>query len=109
MSRGKYFTIGAVLTALASSLCCLPALLFLVFGVSSGFLAFFTKFEFARWILVGAAFVFLLFGYIANRQTSCDRTKKESRGKRLAFYIGLFVVIVALSFYPEIVPLFMEE
>ena len=46
MKQNSLVIIGAVFTALLSTLCCLPALLFLFFGVSSGVLSFFTTLEY---------------------------------------------------------------
>ena len=48
MKKESLSMIGAVFTALLSTLCCLPAFLFLFFGVSSGVLTYFTTLEYTR-------------------------------------------------------------
>lgn len=109
MRKSKFAIIGAVLTALLSTLCCLPAFLFLFFGFSSGFLSYFTSLEYTRVPLALISVIsFLIYLYsIKNSSSSCDINKK-TRGKRYIFAIVFFLILLGLIFYPEIIPLFME-
>ncbi|QKF81790.1 transporter [Halarcobacter ebronensis] len=100
--------IGAVITALLSTLCCLPAFLFIFFGISSGLLSYFTTFTYARIPLAILTIILFIYGikkYMRNN--SCECTKKEKIKK--SFFISfllLFFLFVLL--YPELIPLFME-
>lgn len=105
MKKSRILAISAVFTAIFSTLCCLPALIFVIFGVSSGVLAFFVQFESIRWILAGISVV-LLISSIRTKSCACD---KNALIGRYASFGLLFVVILILLFYPEIVPLFLEE
>ncbi len=100
--------IGAVLTALLSTLCCLPAFLFLFFGVSSTALTFLTHLEFVRIPLALLACVFFILGYIKqNKKVACECTQTKKIRESL-FSLFVFLAILALLFYPEILPMFME-
>lgn len=100
--------IGAVFTALLSTLCCLPAFLFLFFGISSGALTVLTHLEFLRIPLALATFLFLLLAVIKqNKKIACECT--QSKKIKYAIFYGLVLLgIMALLLYPEIIPLFME-
>ncbi|EFU68914.1 heavy-metal transport protein [Aliarcobacter butzleri JV22] len=64
MKKSNFAIIGAVFTALLSTLCCLPAFIFLFFGVSSGVLSFFTTLEYTRVPLAILAIIFLYLQFI---------------------------------------------
>lgn len=100
--------ISAVFTALASTLCCLPAFFFIFFGMSSSLLAFFTTLEFIRIpMAVLTVLLFILGIRQLNKNISCKRDKK----KRLKLYIisSIFsFILIFLLFYPEILPFFMD-
>lgn len=108
MKKESLAIIGAVFTALLSTLCCLPALLFLVFGMSTGVLAYFTTLEYTRIplaILTIALFLYGLQRYRARISCKCDN--KTLFSSYLIFFC-LFVLLVFLLFYPELIPLFMD-
>ncbi|WP_418180877.1 aryl sulfotransferase [Aliarcobacter lanthieri] len=108
MNKPKIAIIGAVITALLSTLCCLPALLFLFFGITSGVLVFFTTLEVTRVPLVILTLFFLFFAFKNfRRKISCEYSKKEKL-KSYLLLILFFILIISLLFYPEILPLFME-
>lgn len=99
---------GALFSAFASTLCCLPPLLFLFFGISSGFLSYFTTMEYLRIPMALISIIFLL--YFLKKQyekISCQCTKQE-KIKKSIFPILLFFIMIFLLFYPELIPLFME-
>ncbi|MDX4067629.1 aryl sulfotransferase [Aliarcobacter skirrowii] len=108
MKQNSLAIIGAVITALLSTLCCLPALLFIFFGVSSGVLSYFTTLEYTRTPLAILAIIFFLISiYNFKKKISCSCDKKV-RFKTYIFVLIFFVLILLLLFYPEILPLFME-
>ncbi|PWE21800.1 transporter [Aliarcobacter skirrowii] len=108
MKQNSLAIIGAVITALLSTLCCLPALLFIFFGVSSGVLSYFTTLEYTRTPLAILAIIFFLISiYNFKKKISCSCDKKV-RFKTYILVLIFFVLILLLLFYPEILPLFME-
>ena len=108
MRKGSFTIIGAVITALLSTLCCLPAFLFLFFGISSGVLTYFTTLEYTRLPLFILTIALLIFSFLNFRKKiSCKCSKKEIFKQYFSF-ICLFIFIVGLLLYPEILPLFMD-
>ena len=108
MKRDSLSMMGAVFTALLSTLCCLPAFSFLFFGVSSGVLTYFTTLEYTRIPLVFLTIGFFIFTFVNFRKKiSCKCTKKELLKQYILFLI-FFIVIIALLFYPELIPYFMD-
>ncbi|RXJ79963.1 mercuric transporter MerT family protein [Arcobacter sp. F2176] len=100
--------IGAVLTALLSTLCCLPAFLFLFFGISSGVLTYFTELDFLRIPMVIITFALLFFAVKRfKKKISCKCTKKQ-RTIHIIFTTLFFSLIFFLLLYPELIPLFMD-
>ncbi len=100
--------IGAVLTALLSTLCCLPAFLFLFFGISSGVLTYFTELGFLRIPMVIITFALLFLGIKRfKKKISCKCTKKQ-RAVQIIFATLFFSLIFFLLLYPELIPLFMD-
>jgi mercuric ion transport protein len=109
MKQGiKLPIIGAVLTAFLSTLCCVPAFLFLFFGLSSGALSFLTQLDFLRIPLGILALLFFILAVIKLNQTLTCECNKEKRVKSFIGYGIIFMGIMGLLFYPEIIPLFME-
>ena len=108
MSRINIPIIGAVFTALLSTLCCLPAFLFIFFGVSSGVLTYFTSLDYLRIPMTILTIVFLFFGIKRLRKKiSCECSKKEII-TQCSLFILFFSLIFFLLFYPELIPLFMD-
>ncbi len=108
MKKSNFAIIGAVFTALLSTLCCLPAFIFLFFGVSSGVLSFFTTLEYTRVPLAILAIILFIFTiYNFRKKISCSCNKKE-KIKQYFLFIIFFILILLLLFYPELIPLFME-
>ena len=97
---------GAVIAALAASLCCLGPLLFLVLGL--GVFSAAAVFEAARPYLIGAAVLLLAFGFYRvyfRRQAACApgeacESKPINRATRIGLWIALIAVLAfALSPY----------
>lgn len=108
MKKDKIAIIGAVITASLSTLCCLPAFLFIFFGLSSGVLSYFTTLEYTRVPLSIITIVFFIFAFInLRKKISCKCSKKEIFKQYLIFSL-FFIFIFGLLFYPEIIPFFMD-
>lgn len=100
--------IGAVFTALLSTLCCLPAFLFLFFGVSGGILTYFTTLEYTRIPLAILSIAFFLWGIKnLNKKVTCKCSRKELTINVLTFSVILILLFVLL-FYPELISYLMD-
>ncbi|TLP35559.1 transporter [Arcobacter arenosus] len=100
--------IGAVFTALLSTLCCLPAFLFLFFGVSGGILTYFTTLEYIRIPMAVLTVILFIYGIKKlNGKIKCECTKGE-KVKNYFLAILFFLIVLAILLYPEIIPMFME-
>lgn len=108
MNKSKISIIGAVVTALLSTLCCLPAFIFLFFGITSGVLSLFTNLDYTRAPLAIFSIIFLCFAiYNFRKKISCSKSNKDKIFQSI-FLVSFFIFILTLLFYPEILPLFME-
>lgn len=108
MRKYNFGIIGAVFTALLSTLCCLPALLFIFFGISSGVLTYFTTLEFLRIPMTALTIILFILGIKSlNKKISCECSRKD-RIKQYSFLSAIFLFIVFLLLYPEIIPYFMD-
>jgi mercuric ion transport protein len=108
MRKEKIAIIGAVTTALLSTLCCLPAFLFIFFGFSSGVLTYFTTLQYTRIPLAILTIIFFIFAFKnLKKKIPCKYEKREVL-KQYLFFLAFFIFILALLFYPEFLPLFME-
>ena len=100
--------IGAVFTALLSTLCCLPAFIFIFFGVSSGVLTYFTSLDFLRIPMAGLTVILFILGIKSlNKKISCECSTKD-RVKQYFILSVVFLFIVFLLLYPELIPYFMD-
>ncbi|WP_419764283.1 MAG: hypothetical protein ACNI28_10925 [Arcobacter sp.] len=108
MSRINIPIMGAVITALLSTLCCLPAFLFIFLGVSSGVLTYFTNLDYLRIPMAILTIAFLFFAIKRLRKKiSCECSKKDII-IQYSLFILFFCLIFFLLFYPELIPLFMD-
>ncbi len=99
--------VTAVIAALLSTSCCLPAFLFLFFGISIGSLSFLTQLDFLRIPLGILSIVFFIIYFLTKRK----KVLCECNGKKIKTYIGLFLLclgLLALLFYPEFSVYFVE-
>lgn len=108
MKKGILAIIGAVLTALLSTLCCLPAFLFIFFGISSGVLSYFTTLGYIRVPLAILTIVLFVYGVKKYRNKISCNCKKGDVFKKTIFFSFAFFIILFLLFYPEIIPYFMD-
>lgn len=108
MKRYNFGIIGAVFTALLSTLCCLPAFLFIFFGVSSGVLTYFTTLDFLRIPMAILTIILFILGLRnLNKKLSCSCSKKDMF-KQYIIFSSLFLIVLFLLLYPEILPYFMD-
>lgn len=98
---------GAVVSAFLATACCLPPLLFLLFGISFGFLSFLEVLIPWRLPLSLLSLFILYLSWRAYRQ-KCSTCKLSKQKNYLGFYIALLVVIIVILGYPEIATLFLE-
>jgi mercuric ion transport protein len=108
MRRYNIPIIGAVFTALASTLCCLPAFFFIFFGVTSSIFTIFTTLEYIRIPMAILTVILFILGLRQlNKNISCNRDKKTKlKLYTLSTIFSLFLFL--LLFYPEILPYFMD-
>jgi mercuric ion transport protein len=98
MKKQKMLDLAALSAAFFSSICCLPPLLFMVFGISVGWMSFVTSIGFLRLPLaVGALLLFALSVYNYNKNTQCSYNKNK-----IVKYSIIFIVIMLFLLYPEI-------
>ena len=108
MKKENLSIIGAVFTALLSTLCCLPAFLFLFFGISSAALTYLSNLGYIRIPLGILTIILLVYAFIRfKRKVSCECSKKDLV-KNYTISIFSFFLIVFLLFYPELLPYFMD-
>lgn len=108
MKQSNFTIIGAVFTAFLSTLCCLPAFLFLFFGVSSAVFSFFITLEFMRVPLALISAIFFIFSIFNFRKKILCKCDKKDILKESIFFSLFFVFLLGLLFYPEILTMFME-
>jgi len=97
--------VTAVFTAVLSTSCCLPAFLYLFFGISVGSLSFLQELGFLR-IPLAILSILLLFLYYKKSKQSvfCEKRKKIDIKK----YVLYPLIIVILLSYPEFSVYFVE-
>lgn len=108
MTKENMTILGAMVVSILSTMCCVPALIFLVFGISTASLSFLSSFEIVR-IPLGMISV-VLFGfwiYFKNKKMVCD-CQKIARFKLAVLSGSLFMTILVLLFYPEFLVGFFE-
>lgn len=101
-----YWLFGAFGSAVVATFCCLPALLFLLFGSSFGLLAILGPLE--KYRLVFSLLAFLCFAFFVRARffrKSCG-LRQGLRGRSLVWVVIAFVGLLLLLFYPEIVGVF---
>lgn len=108
MKKYSFAVLGAVLSAFLSTLCCLPALLFIFFGFSSGVMTYFTSLEYLRIPMIVLTVILFILGIRQlNKKILCAKDKNV-KIKQYFIAIFIFVFLILLLFYPEIIPMFME-
>ena len=101
-----FWLVGAFVSALVATFCCLPALLFLLFGSSFGLLAILGPLEKYRVVLsVLALLCFVIFIWARFYRASCE-LNRGLRGRSLVLVLIAFFALSLLLFYPEIIGAF---
>ena len=98
---------GALVASLFATACCLPPLLFLVFGVSFGFLSFLEVLTPFRIPLSLFSVLILYVSWRAYTQ-KCFTCKVQKRTRNVWLYGIFLTLIVVILLYPEWVMLFLE-
>ncbi|MFV0480979.1 MAG: hypothetical protein ACK5LP_03245 [Campylobacteraceae bacterium] len=94
---------GAVISALISSLCCLPALLYLVFGVGV-----FGSLASLDWLRIPAGIISLIFLF-ASFFFTCKSCEVGQKRKRIVVWCVVFILTICILFYPEIIYFFTKD
>ncbi|MDD3343261.1 MAG: mercuric transporter MerT family protein [Sulfurospirillaceae bacterium] len=100
--------ITALISALFATACCLPPLLFLLFGISFGFLGFLeslTPFRIPL-SLLSLGILYLSYRAYTKQCLTCELTKRK---QNRMIYAVVFVIIIGLLIYPEVANIFFEE
>ena len=100
--------LGALLSAFLATACCLPPLLFLVFGASFGFLSFL---EVLTPFRIPLSLFSVLILYVSWRAYTpkCFTCKVQKRTRYVWIYGIVLTLIVVILLYPEWVMLFLER
>jgi len=101
---------GAVLSAAASSLCCLGPLLYLVFGLSASGLTGLGRLSWLRVPLAVLSFLVVGYGFrqlYFSSKPLCAGWFSLAR-LRLLYWLSV-PVILFFVFYPELIPLILEQ
>ncbi|XPV67888.1 MAG: hypothetical protein ACNI25_11250 [Halarcobacter sp.] len=108
MNLKKLSIIGAVFTALLSTLCCLPAFLFLFLGVSSAYFSTLSSLGFIRIPMAIVSIALLFFAFYKKSPLKCECVDKKEKKRKIFLAFSISIIILFLLFYPEIIPFFMD-
>lgn len=100
--------LSAFISALLATACCLPALLFLLFGLSFGFLSFLESLTPFRVPLTLLSLLILYLSYRAHRQKN-NTCNPQKRRYFLMLYTVILGVIMMILLFPELSGLFLKE
>lgn len=100
--RSIWLIFTAIGSAFAATLCCLPALLFLLFGTSFSFLSWAEAMSEYRWALSAVAVTCFVLsaGFLFRSPTHCK--VGAGRKKWIFIYVLIGFLLVLLLAYPEI-------
>ncbi|MFL1706438.1 aryl sulfotransferase [Campylobacter sp. MOP7] len=100
--RSVFLAIASIISAFAATLCCLPALVFLIFGSTFTLFGFTEQLSEFRGILSILALVCLTLSifYFFKKDRSCSL--KKTGKKWLLIYVFLAVFVFILLSYPEV-------
>lgn len=100
--------LSVFISAFLATACCLPALLFLLFGFSFGFLSFLESLSAFRIPLTLLSLFILYLSYRAHRQKNLTCNLQKRRYFFWAYTLILGGILMILLF-PELAGLFLEE
>lgn len=108
MRKNTITGIGAVFTAFLSTLCCLPAFIFIFFGISSSFLSYITTLGYLRVPMAILSIIFFILAIKKFRNNiSCYKTKKQKIVSYIVFIV-IFIFYIFLLLYPELLAYILE-
>lgn len=99
-AKEKIFLALAYIFGVLATLCCLPALVFLLFGFSFGFLG--AEFLSAYRVPLSIVAVGFFTAYVWYFQKSCKKGVCKNGAKSAIFQILCAFVLIFILFYPEI-------
>ena len=106
--KGLFLAAASIVSAAVATMCCLPALVFLIFGASFSLLsseAIESLTELRPYFTALAVICFVLSGvYFLKKPKACGIGVK--RKKRLLIYAFLAFLVIVLLSYPEILGAF---
>lgn len=108
-----WLSIGAVLSAIGASVCCVGPLLFLSLGISGAWISTLTSMESVRpfFMLLTLAFIGLGYRKLYLIPENCESNKpcalpEEKYNQRMIFWIGSILILLLLAF-PWYAPIFL--
>ena len=107
MKREIQGILTALVSAILATLCCLPPLLFLLFGISFGFLSFLETLSPLRIPLSLFSLTILWFSWRTYR-TKCVTCNLKKRNSYLWLYAMALSLILLILLYPEFAQFFLE-
>ena len=103
------FLAAAMTTAVASSLCCLAPLIYLVFGVSAASLSGLSKLTWLQWPMLGLSVIFVVLithKLFLSKKPLCSGGLQRKH-LIILYFLSLPLVIFMLS-YPFVLPWLLE-
>ena len=102
MKKENISTTMAVIVSFLAASCCIGPAIFIVFGVSAGFLGNFGFLEVYKPYFLSAGFLMLSFSfwklYIKKRDCDCKEDIRMQKISRGIFWFGVILFTFALSF-----------
>lgn len=101
--------VAAIAAAVASSLCCIGPLIYLVFGVSAASVAGLAQYEWLQLPMLVLSSALIILGFwrlYFSKRPFC--TGRFSRGKMLLLYWICVPIVIAFQIYPYVLPWLME-
>lgn len=107
MQRENLTGIGGIFAALLATSCCIGPAVFILFGTTAGFLSSVSVLEPFRPYFIGFAVLMLGYSfwqlYLRKPDCHCEENRQVKTIGRVIFWIGVVMVIFALSFRPLII------
>jgi len=107
MKKENISSIGAAITSLLATSCCIGPAIFVVFGTSIGFFGRLSSLEPIRPYLIGAAFLMLGYSfwklYLKKADCTCEEDIHVRKIARGILWVGFVALVFAVSFQGVIV------
>lgn len=102
MKKENVSSMGTVLASLLATSCCIGPAIFVVFGISIGFLSKLTLLAVLRPYLLGGAFLMLSYSfwklYLKKPDCACAEDIRARRIARVILWLGFVALVFAASF-----------